>query len=132
MEIIPRWTLTPMPGVAEYEVSLPDGLFIEPAALKAAHAKVLGTLSGEPAEEDPALQVSVTGRTLRLRYRTEVLDAGAAARIAGYHLTALTEPDRPMLLSDAELRFQLDELAGPHRKLPDRRVHELFEDMVAV
>ena len=27
---------------------------------------------------------------LRLRYRTDVLDADAAARIAGYHLTALT------------------------------------------
>ncbi|WP_328677228.1 non-ribosomal peptide synthetase [Streptomyces sp. NBC_00343] len=132
MEIIPRWTLTPVPGVAEYEVSLPDGLSTEPAALKVAHTKVLGALSGEPAEEDPALEVSVTGRTLRLRYRTDVLDAEAAARIAGYHLTALTEPDRPMLLSDAELRFQLDELTGPYRELPERRVHELFEDMVTV
>ncbi|MFI6460420.1 amino acid adenylation domain-containing protein [Streptomyces sp. NPDC050538] len=132
MEIIPRWTLAPVPGVAEYEVSLPDGLLIEPAALKVAHAKVLGALSGEPAEEDPAVEVRVTGRTLRLRYRTDVLDAEAAARIAGYHVTALTEPDRPVLLSDAELRFQLDELAGPYRELPDRRVHELFEDMVAV
>ena len=131
MEIIPRWTLAPVPGVAEYEVSLPDGLLIEPAALKVAHAKVLGALSGEPAEEDPALRVSVTGRTLRLRYRTDVLDAGAAARIAGYHLTALTEPDRPVLLSDAELRFQLDELAGPLRELPERRVHELFEERVS-
>ncbi|MER6209387.1 non-ribosomal peptide synthetase [Streptomyces sp. NPDC001642] len=132
MEIIPRWTLAPVPGVAEHEVPLPDGVSAEPAALKAAHAKVLGALSGEPAEEDPALQVSVTGRTLRLRYRTDVLDAEAAARIAGYHLTVLTEPDRPVLLSDAELRFQLDALAGPRRELPDRRVHELFEDMVAV
>ncbi|WP_405845540.1 non-ribosomal peptide synthetase [Streptomyces sp. NBC_01518] len=132
MEIIPRWTLAPVPGVAEHEVSLPDGLSVEPAALKVAHAKVLGALSGEPAEEDPAVEVRVTGRTLRLRYRTDVLDAEAAARVAGYHVTALTEPDRPVLLSDAELRFQLDELAGPHRELPDRRVHELFEDMVAV
>ncbi|MFE2881733.1 non-ribosomal peptide synthetase [Streptomyces graminifolii] len=132
MEIIPRWTLAPVPGVAEHEVPLPDGVSAEPAALKAAHAKVLGALSGEPAEEDPALQVSVTGRTLRLRYRTDVLDAEAAARIAGYHLTVLAEPDRPVLLSDAELRFQLDELSGPRRELPDRRVHELFEDMVAV
>ncbi|MEV8541280.1 non-ribosomal peptide synthetase [Streptomyces sp. NPDC051572] len=131
MEIIPRWTLTPVPGVAEYEVSLPDGLLVEPAALKVAHAKVLGALSGEPAEEDPAVRVSVTGRTLRLRYRTDVLDAEAAARIAGYHLTALTEPDRPVLLSDAELRFQLDELAGPQRELPERRVHELFEERVS-
>ncbi len=132
METIPRWTLAPVPGVAEHEVPLPDGVSAEPAALKAAHAKVLGALSGEPAENDPALQVSVTGRTLRLRYRTDVLDAEAAARIAGYHLAVLAEPGRPVLLSDAELRFQLDELAGPRRELPDRRVHELFEDMVEV
>ena len=132
MEIIPRWTLAPVPGVAEYEVSLPEGLLIEPAALKAAHATVLTALSGESVEEDPALQVSVTGRTLRLRYRTDVLDAEAAARIAGYHVTVLADPKRTSLLSEAEVRFQLEELAGPRRELPDRRVHELFEDMVEV
>ncbi|SEE68695.1 amino acid adenylation domain-containing protein [Streptomyces sp. 3213] len=132
MEIIPRWTLAPVPGVAEYEVSLPEGLLIEPAAVKAAHATVLAALSGESVEEDPALQVSVTGRTLRLRYRTDVLDAEAAARIAGYHVTVLTDPKRTSLLSEAEVRFQLEELAGPRRELPDRRVHELFEDMVEV
>ncbi|MFE7763803.1 amino acid adenylation domain-containing protein [Streptomyces sp. NPDC057438] len=78
------------------------------------------------------------GPALRLRYRTDVLDEDAAARIAGYHLTALTrmaaEPDaghgRRSLVSDGELRFQLDGLAGPHRDLPDRRVHELFEQRV--
>ncbi|WP_019071507.1 non-ribosomal peptide synthetase [Streptomyces hokutonensis] len=132
MEIIPRWTLAPVPGVAEYEVSLPEGLLIEPAALKAAHATVLAALSGESVEEDPALQVSVTGRTLRLRYRTDVLDAEAAARITDYHVTVLTDPKRTSLLSEAEVRFQLEELAGPRRELPDRRVHELFEDMVEV
>ncbi|MGX9884346.1 non-ribosomal peptide synthetase [Streptomyces sp. NPDC002276] len=132
MEIIPRWTLAPVPGVAEHEVSLPEGLLIEPAAVKAAHATVLAALSGESVEEDPALQVSVTGRTLRLRYRTDVLDAEAAARVAGYHVTVLTDPKRTSLLSEAEVRFQLEELAGPRRELPDRRVHELFEDMVEV
>ncbi|MFJ5302530.1 amino acid adenylation domain-containing protein [Streptomyces sp. NPDC088350] len=132
MEIIPRWTLAPVPGVAEYEVSLPEGLLIGPAELKTAHARVLAALSGEPAEEDPALRVSVTGRTLRLRYRTDVLDAGAAARIAGYHVTVLTDPRRTSLLSEAEVRFQLEELAGPHRELPDRRVHELFEERVSL
>src|SRR6185369_4935693 len=35
------------------------------------------------------------------------------------------------LLSDEELRFQLDGLAGPRRELPDRRFHELFEERVA-
>ena len=79
------------------------------------------------------------GPALRLRYRTEVLDAAAAARIAGYHLTALAliaaDPDADhhgqTLLSDEELRFQLDGLAGPRRELPDRRFHELFEERVA-
>lgn len=78
------------------------------------------------------------GRTLRLRYRTDMLDAGAAARIGGYHLTALeriaADPDAPhdrrSLLSADELRFQIDELAGPRRELPDRRFHELFEERV--
>src|SRR5213076_793521 len=53
-------------------------------------------------------------------------------------LTALAfiaaDPDaehaRQSLLSGEELQFQLDGLAGPRRKLPDRRVHELFEERV--
>lgn len=77
-------------------------------------------------------------RTLRLRYRTDALDRAGAARIAGYHLTALTllaaDPDaahgRQSLLSTEERRFQLEGLAGPRRELPDRRVHELFEERV--
>src|SRR5690348_7517278 len=76
--------------------------------------------------------------TLRLRYRTDVLDADAAARIAGYHLTALAliaadpeaEHGRQTLLSPDELSFQLDGLAGPDRSRPDRRMHELFEQRV--
>ncbi|MFI1415861.1 amino acid adenylation domain-containing protein [Streptomyces sp. NPDC020707] len=221
MDTIPRWTLDPGPGTAEYEVPLPAGPVPEPSALLAAHAKVLAALSGEreavtgyvtakgaaplprrlavgpgtwldllaradlavreadraPAGEPPVreaggdpvpfatvldphghdhydgtadttgttgtagtvLHVSLAGRALRLRYRTDVLDAGAAARIAGYHLTALgllaADPDaahdRHGLLGADELRFQLDALAGPHRDLPDRRVHELFEERVA-
>jgi len=93
---------------------------------------------GEFAEET-VLWVSFLehdGLVLRLRYRTEVLDADCAARIAGYHLTALAliaaDPDaehkRQSLLSGEELHFQLNGLAGPRRKLPDRRVHELFEE----
>ncbi|WP_395575671.1 amino acid adenylation domain-containing protein [Streptomyces sp. BK79] len=77
-------------------------------------------------------------RVLRLRYRTDVLDAACAARIGGYHLAALeqvaADPDAPhdrhSLLSREEIRFQLDGLAGPRRALPDRRVHELFEERV--
>src|SRR3989475_544333 len=93
---------------------------------------------GEFAEET-VLWVSFLehdGLVLRLRYRTEVLDADCAARIAGYHLTALAliaadsdaEHKRQSLLSGEELHFQLNGLAGPRRKLPDRRVHELFEE----
>ncbi|MCL8013292.1 amino acid adenylation domain-containing protein [Streptomyces sp. AS02] len=77
-------------------------------------------------------------RTLRLRYRTEAFDADCAARIVGYHLTALTliaaDPDaahaRQSLLSAEERRFQLEGLAGPRRELPDSRFHELFEQRV--
>ncbi|MFI5688106.1 amino acid adenylation domain-containing protein [Streptomyces sp. NPDC051636] len=75
---------------------------------------------------------------LRLRYRRDALDAQCAARIAGYHLTALTlmaaDPSAPhgrqSLLSASEIRFQLDGLAGPPRELPHSCVHELFEQRV--
>ncbi|MFE7169189.1 amino acid adenylation domain-containing protein [Streptomyces sp. NPDC057616] len=134
MESIPRWTLDPVVGVAEYEVPLPDGVSGTPAALAAAHTRVLTALSGgdevAAGPDDGALHVRVSGRTLRLRYRTDVLDAAAAARIAGYHLAALADPGRRSLLSEEELRFQLAELAGPVRELPDRRVHQLFEQRV--
>ncbi|WP_432187327.1 non-ribosomal peptide synthetase [Streptomyces sp. Tue6028] len=78
------------------------------------------------------------GHVLRLRYRTDALDAACAARIAGYHLTALAllvaDPDarhaHQCLLSGQELRYQLDGLAGPERELPDAAVHELFEQRV--
>ncbi|MCX4405045.1 amino acid adenylation domain-containing protein [Streptomyces sp. NBC_01764] len=223
----PRWTLQPVPGVAEYETPVPDdtvtGLRRLAAELTvpldsfllAAHAKVLAALSGEqeittgyvalggsplpcrlttapaswrellrnthqvaaellahqdvPAEdvdvlrrelglvgplfetvldpaavdgdlaEDTVLWVGIRhhdGRlVLRLRYHTDALDADSAARIAGYHLTALAlitaDPDaqhaHQSLLSAEELRFQLDQLAGPVRELPDSRMHELFE-----
>src|SRR6266404_3945611 len=76
------------------------------------------------------------GLGLRLRYKRDVLDAESAARIVGYHLTALAlmaaDPDaehaRQSLLSAEELRFQLDGFAGRRRDLPDRRAHELFEE----
>jgi amino acid adenylation domain-containing protein len=92
--------------------------------------------------EDVVLRVALAtpgGRlALHLRYRTDALDAGSAERIAGYHLTALAlmvadpvaEHGRASLLSEEELPFQLDRLAGPRRELPDRRFHELFEQRV--
>ncbi|WP_225077577.1 amino acid adenylation domain-containing protein [Streptomyces sp. CoT10] len=76
--------------------------------------------------------------TARLRYRTDALDAEAAARVCGYHLTALrlmtadvdAEHTRQSLLSPEETRDQLEGLAGPHRELPSARAHELFEERV--
>ncbi|HEX5120390.1 MAG TPA: amino acid adenylation domain-containing protein [Pseudonocardiaceae bacterium] len=87
---------------------------------------------GEPTG---ALRVAITTEAVQLSYRTDTLNQGAAARIAGYHLAALrlatTDPDaehgRQSLLSEQELGFQLDGLAGRHRELPDLRCHELFE-----
>ena len=225
---IPRWTLDPVPGVAEHEATIPDDVVAAlrrlaedlavplDSVLLAAHAKVLAALSGEhevatgyvaaaggrplpcrlttepdswrtllldahrvesellshkdfpvdelrrelgltepPFEtvfdptgvggdlaEDTVLRVGFSRRdgqlVLRLRYRTDALDADCAARIAGYHLTALAliaaDPDaehgRQSLLSAEELHFQLEGLAGPRRELPDRRFHELFEQRV--
>jgi amino acid adenylation domain-containing protein len=93
--------------------------------------------------EGTLLRVGMTpgdgGPVLRLRYRTEAIDAGYAARMAGYHLAALTlmaaDPDaehgRATLLSAEELRFQVEGLAGPRRDRPDARAHELFERQAA-
>ncbi|MFD4790641.1 amino acid adenylation domain-containing protein [Streptomyces sp. NPDC058459] len=72
---------------------------------------------------------------LVLRYRTDVLDAVSAHRVAGYHLRALeliaadldAEHTRQSLLSAEERHEQLEGLAGPGRELPDARAHELFE-----
>src|SRR6478752_2456983 len=109
----------------------------------AAFETVFDALGGEGAlAPGTVLWVSIwphRGRlALRLRYRTDALDADAAARIAGYYLTALAliaadpeaEHGRQSLLSPGELGFQLDGLAGPHRERPDRRMHELFEQQV--
>jgi hypothetical protein len=109
----------------------------------AAFETVFDALGGEGAlAPGTVLWVSIwphRGRlALRLRYRTDVLDADAAARIAGYHLTALAliaadpeaEHGQQSLLGPAEFGFQLDALAGPHRERPTRRMHELFEQRV--
>ncbi|OLL74406.1 non-ribosomal peptide synthetase [Pseudonocardia sp. Ae168_Ps1] len=197
---IPRWTTDPVPGTGVADVALPTDGPVGPAALLAAHARVLAALSGETgivtgvrgaagaapvarrldttagswrdlveaAGENPTvpedagfetvldpygdpgdptgdvvLTVGVVtgsdGPLLRLRFRTDVADAGFAARIAGYHLTALAaltaEPDaapaRRSLLADDELHHQLTERDGPDRELPDARFHELVERRVA-
>jgi amino acid adenylation domain-containing protein len=222
---IPRWTLNPVAGVGERETTIPDEIVAAlhrlanelavplSSVLLAAHAKVLGALSGEnevctgyalePASllplritlehrswrrllldaaraeaelsghkdfpvsdlqrelglgeplfetvfefgagsggefpEQTVLHVAFVqrdGLVLRLRYKTDALDAEYAARIAGYHLKVLafiatdpgTEHARQVLLSAEELHFQLHGLAGRRRELPDRRVHDLFEE----
>ncbi|MEV4339896.1 amino acid adenylation domain-containing protein [Streptomyces sp. NPDC049590] len=98
-----------------------------------------GVPPGGPHADEGVLHVRWYDRggrlVLRLRYRTDVLDAGAAARIGGYHLKALgllaAAPDadhgQQSLLSPDEVREQLEGLAGPRRELPDARAHELFE-----
>ena len=87
----------------------------------------------EPAR-DTVLSVGLRGNTLMIRYRTDVVDASMAERIAGYHLTALQAFQagdwRRSLLSADELSHQIDGFAGPHRDLPDARFHELFERRV--
>ncbi|MGW1722009.1 non-ribosomal peptide synthetase [Streptomyces sp. NPDC002306] len=101
---------------------------------------VLDPYGDHTPDDDTVLHVSMRDGRLRLRYRTDVLDAPAAARVAGYHLTALgliaadpdADHDRQSLLSGDEQRTQLDGMAGPYRALPDRRVHELFEERVAL
>jgi amino acid adenylation domain-containing protein len=78
-----------------------------------------------------------TGR-FRLWCRVDAPDTDRAAGIAGYHRAALAfltgnagaDHTRCSLLSARERDFQLNELAGPTRALPDSRVHELFEDRV--
>ena len=92
--------------------------------------------------EDIVLRLGIMQRgeelVLRLRYRTDVLDAACAVRVAGYHLTALelmvadldAEHRRQSLLSAEEFHFQLEGLAGRRRELPEGRVHELFEQRV--
>src|SRR5215213_5080833 len=219
---IPRWTRDPAAGTAEHEAKMPDDLLAAlrrladelsvtvSSVLLAAHAKVLGTLTGElqvttgyvgqqggkpllcrlttepdswralllaahraesellahsdfPVDglrhdlglTEPSFETVLDPRGLDPRgldprgldprgldptgrYRTDVLDTDGAARIAGYHLTALelltadldAEHRRQSLLSAEELYFQLEGLAGRRRELPDRRVHEIFEQQV--
>ncbi len=91
---------------------------------------------------DVVLRLNVVERNdrigLRLHYRTDRMDAECAARIAGYHRTALelfvadpeAEHRRQSLLSAEEMDLQLEGLAGPRRQLPECRAHELFEQRV--
>ncbi|MFI9387077.1 amino acid adenylation domain-containing protein [Kutzneria sp. NPDC052558] len=91
-------------------------------------------LVGAAPAKDTVLSVSQQGETLTIRYRTDVIDAPMAERIAGYHLAALKALRagdwQRSLLSEEELHHQIHGLAGPRRELPDQRFHELFEQQV--
>lgn len=98
--------------------------------------------TGADLPDEAVLEVGLVRRRrrlmLRVRYRTEVIDATYADRIADYHIAALdrvvgsphTRPLGADLLSDEERQRQLEELSGPTRPLPDRRMHEYFEAQV--
>src|SRR5439155_62396 len=100
-----------------------DDLRRELGLIKPLFETVFALTAGDGAElaEETVLRVGFVehdGLVLRLRYKTDVLDADCAARIAGYHVTALAliaaDPDaehaRQALLSAEELRFQLNGL----------------------
>src|SRR5881296_3644191 len=120
-----------------------DDLRRELGLIKPLFETMFALTAGAGAElaEETVLRVGFVehdGLVLRLRYKTDVLDADCAARIAGYHVTALAliaadphaDHKRQSLLSAEELHFQINALGGPRRELPDRRVHELFEERV--
>src|SRR5712691_11994172 len=115
-----------------------DDLRRELGLIKPLCETVFALTAGDGAElaEETVLRVGFVehdGLVLRLRHKTDALDADCAARIVGYHVTALAliaaDPDadhtRQSLLSTEELHFQINALGGPRRKMPDRRVHEL-------
>jgi amino acid adenylation domain-containing protein len=76
---------------------------------------------------------------LRVRYREDAVSITQARRIAGYHVSALAslagDPGAPhhteSLVPQDELRRQVHLFAGPRMPLPDKRVHELVEAVVA-
>jgi non-ribosomal peptide synthetase-like protein len=119
------------------------GVARESGLPEASFETVLDPTGGDEPSGDALLRVGVSERgaqlSLRVACRTEALDADYAARIVGYHVTALgliaadpeARPARQSLLSPAEVRRQLDGFAGPRRELPDRRFHELFEERAA-
>ena len=149
--VLPRWAPDPVPGTAEVEVPLPDATLVAlrrladrlavplGSVLLAAHTRVLAALTGEP-DVVTGYVAGNGGTPLPCRLRVDVGSwrhlIRAAARIGGYHRAALellaadpdADPATALLLSADELVFQLDGLAGPHRELPDRRVHELVEE----
>ncbi|GAA2247430.1 hypothetical protein GCM10010145_13200 [Streptomyces ruber] len=138
-----RQVMADVRAYADCSVDGLDGLREELGLTEPPFETVLDATGGDDAlDGGVVLRVGVLRQGdrigLRVRYRTDVLGGEAAARIAGYHAVALTslalDPDadygRQSLLTADEVRRQVDGLAGPRRELPDRRVHELFEERV--
>ena len=100
----------------------------------------LGAGDGAPLAEDTVFRVDrPAGDLLRVVHRPGDLDAAAAERIAGYHLTALGQlcadpdaaPGAAGLVGPEELAFQVDGLAGPERERPDLPAHEIIRARAA-
>jgi amino acid adenylation domain-containing protein len=105
---IPRWTLTPVMGVAEYEAAIPGDLVVAlqrlandlalpfSSVLLAAHARVLAALSGE--REVTTGYVAAAGyRALPCRLMTEA-DSWRALLLDTHHVAAelLSHKDFPV------------------------------------
>jgi amino acid adenylation domain-containing protein len=98
--------------------------------------------AGSAPNDDDAIRLGIErgpdSLDLLLRSPADLLDAEACARVAGYHLTALrllaSDPEAAhqarTLVSAAEVRHQVEDLAGPRRTLPDERIHEMVERQV--
>ncbi|MGC5033666.1 amino acid adenylation domain-containing protein [Micromonospora sp. DT229] len=103
--------------------------------VEGAFRTVVHAYGEEPADSAGLLRVGWTTAGLWL---TGATDHDAAQRLLDYHQAALTaiavDPSaghqETRLISDSEYRLQVDGLGGPVRPLPDRRVHELFEQRV--
>ncbi|MEV6813969.1 amino acid adenylation domain-containing protein [Micromonospora sp. NPDC051296] len=84
------------------------------------------------------LLVRLTGATVQVRHRVDVIDEDYAQRLLGYYLrgyeTALADLDaahhRATLLSAEEIQLQMHGLAGPRRELPAEMFVEQFEERV--
>ncbi len=88
--------------------------------------------------EGCVLVVRLTGVTVEVRHRVDVIDGDYARRLVGYYRRAfeiaLADLDaahhRATLLSAEEIRLQIHGLAGPRRELPAEMFVEQFEQRV--
>lgn len=97
--------LAALSGDAEVVAGVPPRPGTTPLPVCLDTARSWSALVLAAAEALAGLHVSLSGSTLRLTYRLDLLDEGAAARIAGYHSTAVAlaaadpgAPVRPSVL----------------------------------